>query len=285
MSSGVELALGTVQFGMEYGIAGRGDRTSPAEAREVLALAWRAGVRLLDTAPAYGGVEARLADLVGDCGFEVVSKIPALPSNLTNAAAGAFVQAAIRRSRERLGARLRTMLFHSASDLNGPLGAAIWQAAVEAVRDSGIVLGASCYSPREAAELTSTFPVQVVQLPGNAFDQRLRAQGLSSRIELHLRSVFLQGLLLLDEERVATRMPKALPAMQRWRLWYEKHGLSPLRAALSIAKALPGARYCVVGVESAEQLGQVLSAWNSAEPIEALSLATEDAAIIDPRCW
>ena len=83
----VELALGTVQFGLTYGVAGRGEPVPEREIKDILALAWRAGVRTLDTASAYGDIEERLGGLMRDRAFKVTSKIPALPCTGATAAA------------------------------------------------------------------------------------------------------------------------------------------------------------------------------------------------------
>ena len=277
----VELALGTVQFGLAYGIAGRGAPVPEGEIKDILALAWCAGVRTLDTASAYGDIESRLGALMRDQAFGVISKIPALPG----AAAAAFVREAVTRIKTRLGASLRTVLFHRAEDLAGPDGEAAWNAACESLRDSGVELGASCYSPAEACALRERFALQVVQLPGNALDQRLRAVTLPPGVEIHLRSVFLQGLLLLPPSEAAARVPQAAQAIERWQRWCAERELTPLQAALGLAKALPGVRYCVVGVDRAAQLEDVLEAWRSSVSLHEPALSVDDGAIIDPRRW
>lgn len=281
----VELALGTVQFGMTYGVAGRGAPVPAAEVRSILGVAWRGGVRMLDTASAYGDIEQRLSDLGGGYDFEIVSKIPAIEDATSHDQVAAFVAQSVVRSKERLGERLRAVLFHRASDLTGAFGATAWQSAVEATRSTSLRLGASCYSPQEALSLNATIPLQVVQLPGNAIDQRLRQCASPLPFEVHLRSVFLQGLMLLPAHEAAARVPKSAEAMQRWATWCDQQGMTPLQAALAIAKGLPGVRYCVVGVDSVAQLEQILQAWNSSTALRAPELSAEDANVIDPRQW
>lgn len=71
---GIELALGTAQFGMRYGIAGRGTRVPAREVQQIFARAWELGIRMIDTAPVYGDIEARFDALTKDYPFAVVSK-------------------------------------------------------------------------------------------------------------------------------------------------------------------------------------------------------------------
>ena len=192
---------------------------------------------------------------------------------------------AVARIKARLGASLRTVLFHRAEDLTGADGVEAWNAACESLHDSGIELGASCYSPADACALRDRFALQVVQLPGNALDQRLRAVTLPPGLEIHLRSVFLQGLLLLSPSAAAARVPQAARTIERWHRWCAERGLAPLAAALGAAKALPGVRYCVVGVDRAAQLEEILDAWSGCGPLHDPALAVDDGAIIDPRRW
>lgn len=284
----IELALGTVQFGTAYGIAGRGVAVPGREVREILARASACGVRLLDTAPSYGDIEPQLADLAGDRDFEFVSKIPAAPAAADAVATAAFVAASVRRSYERLGARLRTVLFHSADDLLGAHGEAAWRAATEVAGELGLRIGASCYSPQAAIQIRCRFGAAVVQVPGNALDQRLAEEvstaGLAG-VEIHLRSVFLQGLLLMPIESAVARVPQAAAALIAWKEWCVGHGYSALRAALAAAKALPGVRYCVLGVDRVSQFDEIVAAWRAAQPLLPGRFAGVEENVIDPRRW
>ncbi|KTD24306.1 putative aldo/keto reductase family protein [Legionella lansingensis] len=283
--SNVQLALGTVQFGVKYGIAGRGEPVPPKEVRQIFARAWELGIRALDTAPVYGDIEERLDALVGDYPFKMVSKIPAIPHELSANAMADFVIESIDKTRQRLGRRLDTLLFHCSDDLLHEQGEFVWNTASKAISDSTIRLGVSCYSPLELEILHGKYPVEVAQVPGNAFDQRLMSATHLNGVELYLRSVFLQGILLLAPEIVAKRLPQATGIINAWQNWCNHHGLSPLQAALSIAKGLPGVRYCVVGVDRLSHLEEIMSAWDSITPMSDLALATTDQDIIDPRCW
>lgn len=284
-ATGVQIALGTVQFGMAYGIAGRGEPVPPSEVRDILALAWKSGVQMLDTAPVYGDIEERLSDLLGDHSCNVVSKIPPVRPGAAPDEAARSVRDSVALSRRRLGARLSAILFHRAADLLGPLGDLIWRVAVEALRDTDVKLGASCYSPREAFLLQQRFPLALVQTPGNALDQRLHSDPPPAECEVHVRSVFLQGLLLMSPEEAAARVPAAKAAYARWSHWRREHDLTALEAALGVAKAFPSARYCVVGVDRCVQLAEILAAWERVAPIHAPTLAVDDESVIDPRRW
>ena len=131
------------------------------------------------------------------------------------------------------------------------------------------------------------YPLQVAQLPGNALDQRLRTYTRDmDGIEIHLRSIFLQGTLLQSEAScIATLPTKLLGALRTWRTWCLEQGISLMQGALSIAKSLPGVRYCVVGVDSLVQLEEICEGWERCSFIDSCPPVVNDHTIIDPRLW
>lgn len=282
----VELALGTVQFGMDYGVVGRGEVVPIKEVRQILARAFELGIRTIDTAPAYGPIEEKLVSLFDGNQFQVVSKIPAISKAMTGKAAVTFVLNAISQTQKRLGDCLITLLFHCSEDLQGDRGEIIWQAAAQAILGTNVRLGVSCYSPGELLELCRLFPIKVAQLPGNALDQRLRKSGLLSDVEIHLRSVFLQGTLLNDPEKAARHLPRQLvEALYNWQAWCENQNISMMQGALSVAKHLSGVRYCVVGVDNVAQLEEIYESWLNTKTLTAYPPSVDCPEIIDPRYW
>jgi aryl-alcohol dehydrogenase-like predicted oxidoreductase len=285
-----QLALGTVQFGLAYGAVGSGQAVPPDQARAILDQAWQDGTRTLDTAATYGDIEARLAGLCGSHPFRIVSKIMplgALPAGERPAALALSMQ----RSMDRLGERLHALLFHSAADLLAPDGPALWHAARALQRASGrpLRLGVSVYAPAELLQLRAMLDIDIAQLPGNALDQRLHALDAAALaslagVALHLRSAFLQGLLLAPE-RAALRVPAAAAALGRWQAQCQQAELPLADAALGLAKGLPLVEQCVVGVESLAQWHDVAAAWQRSRPLHWPTLASDDPDAFDPRRW
>lgn len=285
----MELALGTVQFGLAYGVAGRGSAVPEDEVREILAYAAEAGIGTLDTAASYGDIEERLARLCDGLPFQIVSKIPAIQSRPVAVSPADFISDCVHRSRERLGDRLRAVLFHEANDLLDGTRDDVWSAAQTAASECGLDLGVSCYDPQQLLAVRQRYAVGLCQLPGNAFDQRLGSQAhspLIEGIEIHLRSAFLQGLLLMPLSEAVAKVPAAGAALTRWHEWCRERGIDPLRGAFAAVKGIPTVRYVVVGVDRLEQLKQIVEAWRSAPNVaDARELACEELAVIDPRRW
>jgi aryl-alcohol dehydrogenase-like predicted oxidoreductase len=282
----VKLVLGTAQFGLRYGVAGRDTPVPEDEARVILARAWALGIRVLDTAPAYGDIEQRLVGLTEGLPYRSVTKLGPLPENLPPEAAADWAQGVLERSHDRLGRQLEAVMFHRADDLLRPRAAAVWERCADWAARHGVRLGASVYDPTTLRLVGGRFGLQVAQVPGNAFDQRLMADPPHGATEqLHIRSAFLQGLLLMDPQLAAQRVPACATAVRRWHAWADTKQLQPLDAALSLVKALPGATHCVVGVDDVSQLEAIVAAWQRALPIAAPELAVGDPQVIDPRRW
>lgn len=285
------LILGTVQFGIPYGIAGRDTPVPEADVQSILDHAVEAGVRTLDTAAAYGDIEERLGRLIGSRPLTVVSKVPALPPELSPAQAASATITHAGRSLERVGDRLTDLLFHAASDLDGTRGLAIIEVLAPWADRHGVRLGVSGYQPEDALRASATHGARMrtTQLPGNAMDQRVDAAqaraGLSS-LDVHMRSAFLQGLLLMPEQEATARLPGAKNELTSWHRFCEAHGLAPLHAALGVVKSFAAVNAVVLGVDSLKQWRDITSAWHECNALRAPELACAvDAALIDPRQW
>lgn len=288
-NSNAELMLGTAQFGLSYGVAGRGEPIPENEVRIILRRAFELGIRALDTAAVYGDIEQRLLRLADGCEFLVVSKIPKIP-NIAEPEAIAWAQEALLSSVRRLGPLLKGVLFHSAEDLVRPDAHILWDTSSEVAHSNGIRLGVSCYDPQTLLQLLARdLPITIAQLPGNALDQRLgdidNASIGDAWPEIHVRSVFLQGLLLMPESQATQKIPAAAGALRCWHDWCAAREMTPLACALAIAKGLPRVRYCVVGVNSVEQLEEIATHWRTVPAIRAHELSTRQLEIIDPRRW
>ena len=283
----MELALGTVQFGIPYGLAGRNEPVPEHEVKAILEHAFSAGIRILDTAAAYGTIESRLQVLIGSKPFRVITKLPAMPQTSSAVEAKQWTITQLNSAMKHLGDRLDTVMFHRAEDLLEPYGLEIWQTSSEWAEKHGVRLGASCYDPETLAKIRAMMPMNAAQLPYNALDQRLRAHPREKLegVELHVRSAFLQGLLLMSQSSATKHVPAARGALSLWHDWLHEHSLEALPAALGLVKNLEGAHCCVVGVDQLDQLEMITEAWRSSPPLHAPWLATDDLSVIDPRHW
>ncbi len=287
----MRLGLGAVQFGMDYGITNRNGHVAQATVREILDAASVVGVNYLDTAPLYGSSET----VLGHCGadrFAVVSKTPRFSNGCGVENASALKQSA-RNSLKKLQAeKLHGLLAHHAPNLLDLNGDTLWTAMRE-LRDEGLTakIGASVYAGSDIDALLDRYhDLDLIQLPINILDQRLLLGGQIERlvergVEIHVRSVFLQGLLLLPPTEMPSHLTRLTPWLERWHAAAAAAGLSPMKAAFAFVKAIPGLCVAIVGVTSMRDFDEVLDAFNSASTFDAVDLACNDADLVDPSRW
>jgi aryl-alcohol dehydrogenase-like predicted oxidoreductase len=285
----MKLALGTVQFGLNYGIANQCGQVSMAQAIEVIALARHHGILDLDTAIAYGDAEARLGQ-IGVQDFRVVTKLPPLPAGVTDA--GAWAKAQLAASLQRLGcARVYGLMLHRSADLLGQQGPALIRA-LEDMEAEGFVqkLGISIYAP---SELDAVMPLArwgLVQAPFNLVDRRLQSSGWLQRlkhlgVEVHTRSTFLQGLLLLTAETLPPKFSPWLALWQRWQAWQTATACSALGACLAFAQSFPEVDRLVVGVDETAHLQGILATLREPVPLYWPEIASDDDRLVNPARW
>ena len=281
------LALGTAQFGMSYGVTNRTGQVTTDEAARILDDARHAGIDTLDTAMAYGESEQRLGD-IGVAGWRVFTKLGDAPRDHPVG----WVRAAVTASLDRLGIdRLAGLLLHRSQVLTGTQGRDVWKE-LTVLQDEGVIdrIGVSIYDPDELAALAAEYPLDVVQAPFNILDRRLATSGWLDRLhadgtEVHTRSAYLQGLLLLRPDALPTAFAAWRPLWQRWHDWLSGSGHSALDACISFALAHPQIDRVVIGVENTKQLGEAVAA--AAMTINGLpdDLASTDLDLISPVRW
>lgn len=290
----MQLGLGTVQFGLDYGVSNRRGRTPEPEVRRILELAATGGVRVLDTAAAYGDSEAVLGRcLAAESPFRIVTKTAPLRQARGAAAAPDLVREGFARSLERLGRdAVDGLLAHHADDLLGPGGDDIF-AVLDGLRRQGLArrIGLSVYDGAQIDAALDRYDVDLVQVPASVLDQRLVAGGQLRRlrergVEVHVRSVFLQGLLLLDPAAAPPYFAPVRHRLAAWRQALDGRGLTPAQGALAFARSLD-ADVVLAGVEDAAQLAANISDFAAAEGVglDFAPFALNDEKYVNPGKW
>lgn len=282
------LALGTAQFGLDYGIANSAGKVDGAAIARILARARQGGVDTLDTAIAYGDSEARLG-AAGLAGWRVITKLPAMPAEVDDVTA--WVETSIAASLQRLGiARLEAVLLHRSGDLLGERGETLARS-LEGLVKAGLTgcVGVSIYDPSELDSLWPRWKPQVVQAPFNVLDRRLLSSGWLPRlgqhgIRVHVRSVFLQGLLVMEPARRPAWFSRWSALLDEWHDWCAANSVTPAAAALAFVDAQEQIERFVMGIDSLQQLEQLLQP-APAVPLPPAQLASEDRELLEPSRW
>lgn len=285
----MKLALGTAQFGMDYGIANKRGRLSSHEARAIIEFAAKTGVTTLDTAIVYGEGERRLGE-IGVTDWNVVSKLPAVPAGCDDIYQ--WVTNELESSRIRLKHEtLYGLLLHRPCELLEENGAELFQA-LQKVKRAGLVrkIGISIYDPAELELLIHQYRFDLVQAPFNVFDRRILDSGWMSRlsdqgIELHVRSIFLQGLLLMRADERPKKFESWLPLWNKFDDWLKLNDVTSLQACLAFPLSFREISKVIVGVDSLNQMIEIVEASRVSVPPPPATMASADLDLIDPSRW
>jgi aryl-alcohol dehydrogenase-like predicted oxidoreductase len=285
----MKLALGTVQFGLPYGVNNYSGQVSRADVRSILQIASVNGVDTLDTAMAYGEAENCLGE-VGVHKFKLVTKLPRLPDDCLDV--DAWVQNQMDASLSRLGVnKVDGLLIHHAEQLLGTNGSSLYRALMK-LKDKGQArkIGVSIYSPSDLDALLPHYYFDLVQAPFNLIDRRLYTSGWLQRlkdlgVEIHTRSVFLQGLLLMNRSDIPSKFLAWNDLWRLWQQWLEDHSGTAIEACLAYPLSFSDIDRVIVGVDSPSQLAQIIDALRVPLNRELPDLQCDDEFLINPGNW
>jgi aryl-alcohol dehydrogenase-like predicted oxidoreductase len=275
-----KLGLGAAQFGLDQPAGVRG-RPREAEARDILSIAGRSGLTVLDV-----GRQTPLADGHLRTALPQPNPFAIALTAIRPDRGPEVVETELRAQMLRLGVeRVDTILASSATDLFSPLGPQLWDR-LKALKDAGVCrrIGVPVYASDDPVGVARRFKPDLVQAPASLLDQRLLLDGSLATIremgiEVHLRSIFLNGVLFLPPDRAPSHLKAAAGRISRARRLIAEGRSDPLQAALGFALTRPEASTVLVGVSSAAEMSAVVAAAMSPPP----DLDWDEMAIHDPE--
>ena len=181
---------------------------------------------------------------------------------------------------------------HAARDLAGPEGPRLWSL-LQRLRDEGLYqrIGISAYVDDGPLELAQKYRPDLIQIPFSVLDQRLKRSGALEglkelQIEIHVRSIFLQGLLLMDPRKLPARLVHAERALTTTRARIERAGLTPIEAALGFVLEQQEVDIAIVGVTSDAELSEIVTASAArCTEFDGTSCAIDDPVTLTPSLW
>jgi len=286
-----KIALGTVQFGIDYGINSIAGQVQPKEVDNILNYACAKGISLLDTAPAYGNSESILGEIHAN-NFNIVTKTRHFDhSEITSNDLKLLDQDFFRSLDNLKQDSVYGVLVHNADDLLKPGSDKIFDKLQELKQEKKIEkIGVSIYDHNQLQAILENFDIDLVQLPFNIFDRRLIDSGMLSilknkNIEVHARSIFLQGLLLMPEKN---RPDKFQCWSRLWKIWHEwlnDNQITALEATIRHAISMSEISKVLVGVDTKDQLKEIIIASSGALPSIPDEMFTNDVNLLNPSNW
>lgn len=283
-----KIALGTAQFGIDYGINNKRGKLRPGEVFKILDEAAGAGIDTIDTAHSYGDSEKVIGDFIrsGKVGFKIVSKLPASAYGKTG---GIFEE-----SLDRLEvSALYGYLVHGFEAYKKDEG--VWSE-LEELRSRRRVekIGFSLYLPSELEYLLQRkLPIDIIQIPFSVFDQRFGpylSVMKKKNIEVHARSIFLQGLVFKDADTLDGYFANIRDKIEALNCLSVKSGVSIVSLCVNFAAANSCIDKVIVGVDSVENLTDIMNALQdgflSKDAVnEILNMRVDDENMLLPFRW
>lgn len=290
----MKIGIGTVQFGMNYGISNRHGKACNEEVEKILNIGALNGIRVIDTAAMYGTSEEVLGHTLPlKHSFDIVTKTPKFEAQSISIGAR-ILEDTFHRSLERMHLNsVYGLLIHHADDLLVEGGHLLMESMLE-LKKRGLVkkIGVSVYKSEQIDKITDRFSIDIVQLPINGLDQRLLGSGYLAKlksigVEIHARSIFLQGLLLMDNAVIPSYFDQIKEHLYRYNKFLEYKQMSPLQGALKFASQIPELDTILVGVNTYMEFSHIMNAIEGMPDgyIDFSEWSIKDERFVNPSLW
>ena len=281
-----KLGLGSAQWGLNYGIANTFGQPSSEEVSNIINLASKKGIKVIDTAKSYGNSE----NVIGQNNlndFKIITKI-----SLNNFTEKKSLTDQFYESLNNLGLKtLYGLLIHNCDELFS-LDSQLLIDLLVNLKNQGLVekIGFSAYNSKQINKVLSLFKPDIVQIPFNVFDQRLLNDGTlnilkNQHIEVHARSIFLQGLLTMNISQTPKYFYKWKNLLESWHGYCMDIGSSPKSVALSFSSSQNLIDKVIIGIEKSTQLREIIDLPAVSSNLNLSFLACEDENLINPSSW
>ncbi len=282
----MKIALGTVQFGLDYGISNKNGVPNDNQLKSILEVAKNANISILDTANAYGNSEERLGELSNNQ-FEIVTKFSKVNSERE-------LLEQLENSLQKLKLnKIYGYLAHNADVLIEKPN--LWDVLKKAKSENKIQkIGFSLYYPEQLNKLLELNIIpDLVQLPYSILDRKFEESlEILKKLgtEIHVRSVFLQGLYFMNPNELPIKLNSLNSTLVDFNTICEQNKVSIASTALNFVVSNPNIDKVVIGVENANQLQtniDMISSWKFNENLfsRIKSIQIQDKNLLNPANW
>jgi aryl-alcohol dehydrogenase-like predicted oxidoreductase len=289
LNNNKKIIIGTAQFIANYGIKNRKIKITKNKATTILKYCEKNKINILDTSdvypcfkkflPSYNLKNWKISLKISDDLFVKLFK----KKRFTY-----FCNKILSKFKKK---KIDYLFFHNTKSLLCKDGKNIYLE-VQDLKKKGVIkkIGVSVYNLKEINNIIKNFRIDVIQIPFNVFDQRIKSERIlkklkSLKIEIHARSIFLQGLLLMKEKQLPKKFLMFDKHFKKWFQFYKKNKLSPLNECLNFAFNNTFIDKYVIGVDSIENLKEIINCKIKKNKRNYNNLKSENKFLIDPRTW
>jgi len=284
-----KIILGSANFNQKYGI--KKNLIKKKEIKKLLSFALKNKINTIDTSPNYKYSEKIIGEL-GKSRFKIISKIPKLPKNIKKEDIEKWIKKKATTSIKNLKIRkLEYLLLQDANSLLSKNGNIIYKS-IKNIKTNGFTkkIGISIYDFNTLENILKNFNFDLIQVPFNILDQRLIKNGWINKIKrkkikIHVRSIFLQGVLLLHNNNLPLRLQNLKKKWIIWEKWLIKNKHTSLQACLSFVFNQSKVNGVVMGYDNKDQLDQILKQKQIRKKFIVPKFNIPNRKLIDPREW
>lgn len=282
-----QFVLGTAQFSSNYGINNRCGKIGFKDGKKIINYAYDSGARFLDTAIEYNNCDKILGKF-GVKNWNIITKIT-FPENKKNKF---NLEREVKNSLKNLKVKkFYGILIHNHKSLKYKFNKKNFKVLLNLKRKKLVEkIGISTYGIENLDFIIKNFKIDIIQTSFNLFDTRileyLKKEKTKKNIEIHGRSIFLQGLLLINKNDLPIYFRKWNKYFEKFNNWIDQHDLNTLEACLDFGLKNTRINKLIFGVDSSRQLKQIIGIikhkrTNFKFPI----FKTVSKQLIDPRTW
>jgi aryl-alcohol dehydrogenase-like predicted oxidoreductase len=288
----MKLIFGTAQLDRNYGINKENNFMTNKNLSKILKILKQNKINFIDTAPTYKNAEIKLGKNKLNK-FNIVTKIPSLKkvkkNNIKN-----FITKGINESLKNLKIKkFYAIILHDCNDLiNNPHKELIFRE-LNQLKNNGkaLKIGFSCYDTSDIRIILKNYKIDMIQCPCNVFDQKILENKMlllfkKKKIEVHLRSIFLQGLLLTDIKKINFIRPNWRKYFLKWDIFLKKNKIEKLEACINFVTNIKGNFKILIGFNNIKELKEIIfSVEKRRKKLNYKNLRTNDLSLIRPYNW
>ena len=283
----LNFCLGTAQFGSKYGISNTSKKVNYSEIEKILEFSETMNINKIDTAFNYGNAEQTLGK-IGVSKWNIQSKI--LIKYKDEKLLYDNIKRNINKSLDRLKVnKIDNLLLHNEEQLIQSKKENIYDILINLKKDGYISnYGVSYYDPKKLSKTLKNFKIDVIQVPINIFDHRFinLLGSIRNRVKnIQVRSIFLQGLLLMNKIERKIKFNKWESNFKKFESWNTINNLNALQSCINFVKNVKNIDDIVIGVQSKKELVEIISAFNSLNKLTTDTLKVNDIELINPVKW
>ena len=248
---------------------------------------------IIDTAKAYGRSEEMLGKLINKK-FKIITKIKSLRKCKKNQLEKLIFNQVLDSIEKLKIKNIYAVLIHDTKDLKSINSNIIYQVILN-LKKNGLIkkIGFSCNSLNELIYILNKYKFDIIQFPFNVFDQRLNNTKIlnflkKKKIEIHIRSIFLQGLLTFNVHKRPKKFIRWKKNFDKWDKFLASNNLSSVNACIMFVKKYNFYKKIVIGVNNSKQLKEIFKFYNNYKKNMKLNfshLFTRNENLINPSKW